>query len=185
MRVLLALLALAACTPGGGSPPPAGLTPLPAAPPAAAADPVQAAFGAPEVGLPLLAGSDGVTASEAAAAEPDQADALPLFDSWGWVSESTRSFGSGAASLQQTVLLLLRPAGAEDAFAYFSEAVASSALSAGVCPPAISGLDQCTLAAGGGRTVVVGRLGPEVFELDGRGIDVAGLAAIEVARLRS
>jgi hypothetical protein len=126
-----------------------------------------------------MSSRDGVSALEAAAAEPDQADALPLFDSWGWLSESTRTF----EALQDTVLQLLRPAGAKDAFAYFAEEAAAAPLSAGLCPGGIGGLDECVIGTGPGRTIVVGRLGPDVFELSGSGADVAPLAAEQARRL--
>lgn len=174
------MLALAC---GGPAPKPrAEVTPRPANAVPRAADPAAAVLGAAGVDLPLLAARDGLTADEASAAEPDQAAALPLFDSWGWISESTRSFGSGPVTLQDAVLLLLRPSGAADAFAYLSQAAAAPGLAAGLCPPQISGLDQCVLGRGAGRAVVVGRRGVEVFELTVMGADPVKPAAAQ-ARL--
>lgn len=186
MRTLLAALALVlatACT-SGGTGAAAGATPIPASPLALQPAPGTAILGAAEVGLPVTGAEDGVTPVEAANDVPDAADALPLFDSWGWVVESRRSFGAGAAAVSVSVLLTLRPSGAVSAFAFFAEQAAVPPLLASECPPALAGLDQCALGTGGGRTLVVGRVGLEVFEISCGAADAVRLASLQAARLR-
>src|SRR5438270_8414025 len=97
-RVLvLALLGPAAACGLGGPLPAPGTTPLPASPVAVQPAPGQAILDAAAVGLRLTGAEDGVTPAQAANDVPDAADALPLFDSWGWVVESRRSFAGGSA----------------------------------------------------------------------------------------
>jgi hypothetical protein len=190
---LLAALALAAaCTAAGctAGPGPAESGSAPVAPVAASPLPAQPAPGAAildagMVGLPLSGSADGVTAAQAANEVPDAADALPLFDSWGWTAESRRSFAGGGSSVDVSVLLTLRPAGAESAFAFFSEQAAVPPLIAGACPASIAGVDQCAVGTGEGRTLVVGRVGVEVFEVAAVAADALRLASVQAARLRS
>ena len=173
----------AACTsPAAGSAP--GVTPLPASPAPLQPAPGAAILGAADVGLPQTGAADGVTPAEAANDVPDAADALPLFDSWGWVVQSRRSFGRGGVAVEVTVLLLLRSTGAASAFTFYAEQAAVPPLVAGRCPPAAGGLDECALGQGGGRTVVVGRVGTEVFTISAAGADALRLASLQASRLR-
>src|SRR5437588_11021168 len=90
--LLVVVAACGACAgAGGGASAAPGVTPLPASPAVAQPAPAAAILGAADVGLPLSGSEDGVTAAQAANGVPDAADALPLFDSRGWVVESHRS----------------------------------------------------------------------------------------------
>jgi hypothetical protein len=171
-----------ACSPGSAAAP--GVTPLPASPVPVQPAPGQAILDAAAVGLPVTGTADGITAAEAANDVPDAADALPLFDSWGWVVASRRSFGRGGVSVEVTVLLLLRTAGAASAFTFYSEQAAVPPLVAAVCPAAAGGADECALGQGGGRTLVVGRVGAEVFTVSATGADAIRLASLQASRLR-
>lgn len=179
---LLAGATLAAC--GSASTAAPGITPLPASPVALQPAPDQAILDAAATGLPLTGSVDGVTAAAAANDLPDAADALPLFDSWGWVVESRRSFGRGAVTVEVTVLLLLRSTGAASAFTFYAEQAAVPPLVADTCPAAIGALDECALGQGGGRTVVVGRVGAEVFTVSAAGTDARRLGSLQASRLR-
>lgn len=181
---LAAAVLLAACSGSAGRPPGRASTPLPAGAPALVPPPAEAVLTAAEVGLPLTSGRDEVSAAEAAATEPDQADALAIFESWGWVAESTRGFGAGGSSVAERVLLLLKPEGAAEAYAYLAQAAETAPMTAGLCPASVAGLDQCVAGSAGGRTVVAGRRGTEVFELTVVGVDPGPLAALQARRLR-
>lgn len=181
----LAVLAgalVSACTPRSAAAP--GVTPLPASPVALQPAPGEAILDAGTAGLPLTGSADGITAAAAANGVPDAADALPLFDSWGWVVESRRSFGRGGTAVEVTVLLLLRSAGAASAFTFFAEQAAVPPLLAARCPPGIGPVDECAAGQGGGRTLVVGRVGAEVFTLSAAGADAIRLASLQASRLR-
>ena len=185
--LLMAASALvAACGPAGsarlGG---AGVTPVPAPAALSPRAPSTAALTTADVGLPVLSAADGVTAARAANAEPDAADALALFDSWGWVSESERRFGAGSSSVDDLVLLTLTARGAQSAFAFFSEQAGAPPLARTACPASISGLDQCVLGVAAGRAVVVGRYGTEVFQMAFRGVDGVRLGALQADRLRA
>ena len=187
---ILAALAWAAVAAGAGCGPPGaastpGVTPLPASPVAVQPAPGTAILDAGAAGLPLTGSEDGITAAEAANGVPDAADALPLFDSWGWVVASRRTFARGpGTSVDVTLLLLLRETGAESAFAFYSEQAAVPPLIAGPCPPTVTGVDQCAFGQSAGQGLVAGRVGLEVFEIATRGEDAARLASAQAARLR-
>lgn len=182
LALLAGAMAAAACGSGPAAAP--GITPLAASPVALQPAPGQAILDAAAAGLPLTGSADGVTAAAAANDVPDAADALPLFDSWGWVVESRRSFGRGGVTVEVTVLLLLRSAGAASAFTFYAEQAAVPPLVAHRCPAEVGALDQCALGQGGGRTVVVGRVGTEVFTLSATGADAIRLASLQASRLR-
>jgi len=180
----LLLAPVAACSSPVARPAP-GVTPLPASRPALQPGPAAAILDAAAVGVPQTGAVDGVTPAEAANEVPDAADALPLFDSWGWVVESRRSFARAGSTVAITVLLLLRGDGAASAFSFLSEQAAVPPLIAAACPANVAGVDQCTLGQGGGRELIVGRVGVEVFQISASGTDAARLASLQAARLRS
>jgi len=181
-------LCACACASGAAAVSGPGVTPLPASPVAVQPAPGAAILDSRVVGLPLVASADGITAVAAANDVPDAADALPLYDSWGWVVESRRSFGrvaqAGSGSVEVTVLLTLRVSGAESAFGFLAEQAAVPPLIAAACPASVVGTDQCALGSGGGRVLVVGRVGTEVFEVSATGADAPHLASFQAARLR-
>lgn len=186
LRLAVVLLAVCgACAPAAPGVPSgtARVTPVPAAAPAEQPRPAAAILGSAEVRLPLLSAEDALTPAQAANEQPDAAGALPLFNSWGWVTAAGRRFGSGSASTEILVIETLRSEGATEAFAYLGAAAASAPLSAGACPASVAGLDECVLGSGGGRTVVAGRRGTLVFQLIGTGVDAARLAAVQASRL--
>jgi hypothetical protein len=165
-------------------PPPPSPSPTPVLP---LRPPAQAILGTPELGAPEAA-TDGLTAAELAAAAPDQVVALEEFSGWGWSAASRRHWVRPGQTIDDLVLLTVREEGAQRAYAYFAAAAAHVPLSAGPCPLSITGLDACTLGAGGARQVVVGRLGAEVFVLDATGASTtlaASLAATQATRLRA
>jgi hypothetical protein len=159
--------------------------PVPASPAALQPAPSVAVLGSAEVGLPLVASTDGITAAEAANEVPDAAAALPLFDSWDWLTEARRSFRSGPVSVGVTVLLTLRSSGAESAFGFLSEQTSVPPLIASACPVAVVGVDECAFAQGGGRELVVGRVGDEVFLVATSSTDAVRLAVVQASRLHS
>jgi hypothetical protein len=182
--LLWALAALATdCSPAGSPPPPAP-APAAASPPPRQPAPATAILDASQVGLPLSAAEDGITPAQAANEVPDAADALPLFDSWGWLVESRRDFGRGAARVEVTVLLTLRLDGAESAFALLAQETAVPPLITGACGAGVPAADQCSLGQGQGHQLVVGRVGTEVFEVSTAGAGAVALAALQAARLR-
>lgn len=169
---------LMGCSNGGGAAARRGVViPRPAAPVAAAPAPARAILSSTDAGLPLVTAADDVLAQEAANEVPDAADALPLYESWGWVAESTRHFAGGGASVDVTVLQTLRASGAQDAFAFWAARLSGS------CPAAVQPVDQCALGQTGPRTMVVGRVGADVFEITATGAGASHLAALQAARL--
>jgi hypothetical protein len=148
-------------------------------------DPASAILSDAQIGLPRVGGRDHLIASEAASLDVDQAAALQTYTSWGWVEESTRSWESADKRLDAIVLLSLRPEAADVAYEHFAQAAEVAPYEGSECPSALTGLDACRVGVGAGRTVVTGRLSAEVFVLDGSGIDVVALAALQATRLRS
>lgn len=185
LRLTLLAAAASGCLQGGTpapSPPPP--KPTPAATPAP--QPVApAAAILPEVaGLTLTGGSDRLSAAEYVASGPDPPIGLDQLAGWGWAAASIRTWAAGGRRAVVLVVLADRDAGAERAFAAWASAASVAPLAAGPCPPEVSGLDQCLEAQAGARTVVVGRLGPEVFRIDALNVDATPVATRQAARLR-
>jgi hypothetical protein len=190
MRLVPALLALAialSCTGGGQAvarPAPAP-TPSPAPSPVQLRGPAAAILADADVGLPRSGSRDHLSAGEAASLAPDQAAALQMYASWGWVDESLRSWRGGGKSLDAMVLLTLRPEGAHLAYEHFAQAAEVAPYEGRACPASLAWLDDCLTATSGAGTVVAGRLAQEVFVLDGSGLDVNALASAQAMRLTS
>jgi hypothetical protein len=190
LRTALALclaLAVIACS-GGGSTARTPLptpSPAPAAGPAAVRDPASAILEDSQVGLARTAGRDHLTAAEAASLDPDQPAAFQLYAGWGWVEESTRSWAGGGSSVDDLVLLSLRPQGAQLAYEHYAQAAEQAPHEGRPCPARIVGLDACIESVTGAQTRVAGRLSEELFVIEGQGVDVEALAAIQARKLRT
>jgi hypothetical protein len=137
-----------------------------------------------DVGLPRTAARDHLGAAEAARDTANEVLALEVYSGWGWIEASTRTWSGGGRQASETVLLTVRPEAAARAFDYWAADAARAPLSAGGCPAALAGLDQCRLGVAGDRALVVGRLGAEVFRLDVTGLDASALAARQAARMQ-
>lgn len=186
LRLTLLAAAASGCFQGGTpapSPPP---PPRPTPAPTPVREPVApAAAILPEVaGLTLTGGSDRLSAAEYVASSPDPPIGLDQPAGWGWAAASIRTWAAAGGRAVVLVVLTDRDAGAERAFAAWASAASVAPLAAGPCPPEVTGLDQCLEAQAGARTVLVGRLGPEVFRIDALGVDATPLAARQAARLR-
>ena len=180
--------AMASCQPAGTTTNTAGATPPPApsatpSPPAAA--PAAAVLTASDVGLPLLSARDGISLGEAVRDQADQALALRTYQGWGWADASRRTWGSGARSADEILLLTLRPQGAERAFASWSQDTETAPLAGAACGASLRRLDQCRIGSAGDGALIVGRAGADVFRQHTRNLDAALLAARQAARLRS
>lgn len=145
--------------------------------------PADAALTQAEVGLPLVAARDHLSAAEAARDTPNEVLALELYSGWGWVEASTRTWSGGGQQASETVLLTVRASNAGKAYAVWSAGAATAPYAATGCPPSITGLDACRMGTAGDRTLVVGRLDAEVFRLETAGLDGPALAARQTARL--
>ncbi len=182
--VALAAVLLAGCqlqTAPRRSPPP---SPIPT-PAVSLRAPAAAILSDSEAAAARVGGGDAVSAGEWAASAPDQVVALQNADGWGWSAAARRTWaGPGGRRIDDLVLRTDREEGARRAFAYFAGEAARVPLAAGPCPVAVSGLDECEEGVSGGRSVIVGRLGTELFVLDVINADAAGLAARQAAKLR-
>jgi hypothetical protein len=184
---LVLLLLLASCN--GPNPPAA--TPAPSPSPSPAPSPVQlrspadAILADGETGLPRVRGRDHLSAAEAASLEANQPEAFQRFAAWGWVEESTRSWAAGGRRADAFVLSTLRPDGAHRAYEYYVQRAVVAPYTGGSCPPGVTGLDECFSGSAPGSGIVTGRLGDELFVVEGAGVDVFGLAALQAQRLRA
>jgi len=145
--------------------------------------PADAVLADADVGLPLTASRDHLTAAEAARDTPNQVLALETYSGWGWIEASTRTWSGGGRQASETVLLSVRAEGASRAFEIWAGDAGRAPYAASNCPAAIVGLDECRIGLAGDRALVVGRLGPEVFRLETAGLDAPALAARQAARL--
>ena len=145
--------------------------------------PADAALTQTEVGLPLVAARDHLSAAESARDTPNEVLALELYSGWGWVEASTRSWSGGSRQASETVLLSVRAEGAGKAFEIWAADAARAPYAASPCPSTITGLDQCQFGSAGDHALVVGRLGAEVFRLEMAGLDAAALAEKQAGRL--
>ncbi|HEX6487668.1 MAG TPA: hypothetical protein VF137_02185 [Candidatus Dormibacteraeota bacterium] len=169
---------LVGCSSAGGAAARRGVViPRPASPVVAAPAPAGAILTIADVGLPLVVAADDVPAQLAANEVPDAADALRLYESWGWIDESTRHFAGGGAAVDVTVLETLRASGAQAAFAFWSARLSGS------CPATVAPVDECALGQSGAGSMVVARLGAAVFEITAAGADASHLAALQARRL--
>jgi hypothetical protein len=128
----------------------------------------------PDIGLPRSAGRDHLTLTQAASEQVNEPLALTNFRAWGWVDAADRSW-TGAQRVDETLILLTKPEGADLAF----EGLAGELASRSACPDGL-GLEQC---AEDGQALV-GRLGRYVFRLSGSAVDLAKLAGAQAVRIR-
>ncbi len=114
------------------------------------------------VGLPRQAGTDHLTAAEAASEQNDQAAALAEFTAWAWLDGASRSWSQA----DEVLVMTARNSGAVRAFKYWARDADQTPYAAGACSAAAaSGLDECALGLAADRAIVVGRLGSAVFRI--------------------
>jgi hypothetical protein len=182
------LLAIVLSCSGSGHAPPRPApspSPPPTSSPVQLRDPAAAILADSDVGLTRTAARDHLTAAEAASLDVDQSAALQTYTSWGWIEESTRSWRGAGKSVDDLVLITLRPEGAHLAYEHYAMAVETAPFEGVPCPAAFGGLDDCLAGTGAGGAIVAGRLAQEVFVINGSGVDVSALAAVQASRLPS
>jgi hypothetical protein len=178
------MLLLVACSNPAptASPRPAPESPSPLPSAVRLRPPAEAILEDAQVGLPRVAGRDHLSAAEAASSAANQPLALQTYTSWGWSEQSTRTWADGARSVDDLVLLTLRPFGARLAFAYYAQQSGQRERS---CTAELSKLDGCHAGEAGDKVVVIGWLDDEVFVVSAAGVDVYALAERQAARLRA
>ena len=119
---------------------------------------------------------------QAASEERNQAAALELYQTFDWVDEAVRTFGSGPRTVEEKLLVSLRVAGARNAFAYWGALAVKPPLVAASCP-ASTGLDQCAEGRFGALAAAAGRRGVVVFYITATGADIDGLLRFQAAAI--
>jgi hypothetical protein len=153
-----------------------------ASPPVVAA-PATLILGGTQAGLAANGGRDHLDLAEAASLEQNQPLALTRFRAWGWVDEATRSWGGSPPRLSESLLLLTRADGARQAFGDLVSGGLVTPTPSAPCPAGL-GLDQCAQGESTDDQVLVARLDRYLIRLDGLGVDLGALAAVQAARLR-
>ncbi len=178
---LAVVLLLGACQGSVGARP--SPTPSPRAVPVTARAPAEVILSDAQVGFPRTGGLDHVGMLEAAHTQLNQAAALDLYRSWGWVDEATRAWALGPQQSEEWLLLTVRQDGARRAFTFDSDQRAAAAAQAGPCGAAAPALDECAEWQAESGTTILGRRGPFVFQLTVRGNDADRLALLQAQKL--
>ena len=180
--VALAVVVLvSACQGAAGARP--SPTPSPRPVPATARPHVDAILADAQVGLPRTGGLDHIGVLEAAHTQLNQAAALDLYRSWGWVDQATRVWALGSQGSEEWLLLTVRQDGARRAFTFYSDQRAAATAQAGPCGAAANALDECAEWQSESGTTILGRRGPFVFQLTARGADADRLALLQAQKL--